>query len=90
MSKVEQFSRPWVTFNPTLKEHRKIFHSVLKNKTWGKSPVRFWLQDETTSLMEQCTSKMARYYMEREFGKYLEKSIDEEIEPIEKYKKPKN
>ena len=63
MSKVEQYSRPWVTFNPTDKKHREIFHTALKHNTWGKSPVRFWLEGETSSLMDQCTQKMARYYM---------------------------
>lgn len=87
MSKVEQYARPWVVFNPTNKSHREIFHNALKYRTWGKSPVRFWLEDETTSLMDQCTKKMARYYMEKEFGKYMEKSIDEEIRPIEEYVK---
>jgi hypothetical protein len=86
MSKVEQYSRPWVTFNPTDKQHREIFHTALKYNTWGKAPVRFWLEGETSSLMDQCTQKMARYYMEQEFGKIKDKLIAEEINVINQYR----
>jgi len=68
MSKIIQFGRPYVSFDPANPEHRAIFNSVLINKTWGRSPVRFWLDDEQTDLMYQCTKKMARWYMEQEFG----------------------
>jgi len=86
MSKVEQYSRPWVTFDPSDKKHREIFHTALKHNTWGKSPVRFWLEGETSSLMDQCTSKMARYYMEQEFGKIKDKLIADEINVINQYR----
>jgi hypothetical protein len=86
MSKIEQYGRHWETFNPTSKEHRQIFHNALKHKTWGKSPIRFWLQNETTSLMDQCTKSMARFYMEKEFGKFLDVTLDEELSTFEIYK----
>ena len=86
MSKLEQFSRPCETFDPTNKHHREIFHSALRHRSWGRSPIRFWLIEETTSLMDQCTKKMARYYMEKEFGKIDEKSTAEEIKRIKDYK----
>lgn len=68
MSKIIQFGRQYASFDPANAEHRAIFHSVLVNKTWGRSPVRFWLDDEQTDLMYQCTKKMAHWYMEQEFG----------------------
>lgn len=86
MSKIEQFSRQWETFDPSNKKHREIFHRALKHKSWGKSPIRFWLEDETTSLMDQCTKNMARYYMEKEFGKIKELSIEEEVSVFKQYK----
>jgi|FreactcultureFD7_1027221.scaffolds.fasta_scaffold45579_3 hypothetical protein len=86
MSKIEQFARQHETFNPTNKKHREIFHNVLKHKTWGRSPIRFWLEDETTSLMDQCTKNMARYYMEQEFGNINELSIGDELAEIDNYR----
>lgn len=86
MSKLIQFSRPCETFDPTNKHHREIFHAALRHRSWGRSPIRFWLIEETTSLMDQCTKKMARYYMEKEFGKIDEKTTAEEIKIIKDYK----
>jgi hypothetical protein len=86
MSKLEQFARPFETFDPTNKQHRAIFHAALKNRSWGMSPIRFWLIEETTSLMDQCTKNMARYYMEKEFGKIDEKTTADEIKRIKDYK----
>lgn len=68
MSKIHQFSRSYEVFDPYNAEHRKIFHEVLKYQTWGRSPIRFWLDGTEDSLMEQCTRKMAKYYMIQEFG----------------------
>lgn len=69
MSKISQFGRQFETFNPDNKEHRRIFHDALRHNTWGKSPIRFWIDDEQTDLMYQCTKKMSYWYMEKEFGK---------------------
>lgn len=69
MSKINQFGRRFETFNPALLVHREIFHSALKYRTWGRSPVRFWSEDANTDLMYQCTQKMAIWYMTQEFGK---------------------
>lgn len=68
MSKIVQYGRPYTAFNPANTSHRAIFYQVLKTNTWGKSPFRFWLDDEHTDLMYQCTQKMASWYMEQEFG----------------------
>jgi hypothetical protein len=36
--------------------------------------------------MDQCTAKMARYYMEQEFGKIKDKLIADEINVINQYR----
>lgn len=69
MSKIAQFGRQFEVFDAGSKKHREIFHSALKHKTWGRSPIRFWIDDEQTDLMYQCTRKMAFWYMQKEFGK---------------------
>lgn len=69
MSKIAQFGRQFEVFDPSNKKHREIFHTVLRYKTWGRSPIRFWVDEEQTSLMEQCQKKMATWYLQKEFGK---------------------
>lgn len=69
MSKIAQFGRQFEVFDASNKKHREIFHTALRYKTWGRSPIRFWVDDEQTDLMYQCTRKMAFWYMQKEFGK---------------------
>lgn len=68
MSKVQLQNRPIVAFDPTKKLHRKIFYDMMKYRTWGRSPIRFWLEEDNYNLIDQLQRKMARYYMEKEFG----------------------
>ena len=71
MSKIQQFGRLHETFDPSNKKHRKIFHDVLRYRTWGRSPICFWAEDDSSgsnSLMDQCIKAMGRYYIEKEFG----------------------
>jgi len=70
MSKIQQFGRPHETFDPGNKKHRKIFHGVMQYRTWGRSPICFWAEDDSSgsnSLMDQCIKAMGRYYMEKLF-----------------------
>lgn len=68
MSKISQFGRQFEVFDPNNRNHREIFHDALKHRTWGRSPIRFWVDDEQTDLLYQCTQKMAHWYMAQEFG----------------------
>jgi hypothetical protein len=75
MSKIQQFGRPHETFDPSNKVHRKIFHDVLRYRTWGRSPICFWNEEDSSgsnSLMDQCIKAMGRYYMEKEFGELID------------------
>ena len=80
MSKIQQFGRPFETFDPSNKKHRKIFHDVLRYRTWGRSAICFWSEDDSTgnnSLMDQCVKAISTYYMEKEFdGDYILESSD--------------
>ena len=73
MSKIQQFGRPHETFDPDNQKHRKIFYEVMQYKTWGRSPICFWAEDDSSgsnSLMDQCIKAMGKYYMEKEFGEF--------------------
>ena len=75
MSKIQQFGRLHETFDPSNKKHRKIFHDVLRYRTWGRSPICFWAEDDSSgsnSLMDQCIKAMGKYYIEKEFGALID------------------
>ena len=75
MSKIQQFGRPYETFDPSNKKHRKIFHDVMRYRTWGRSEICFWAEDDSSgsnSLMDQCIKAMGRYYIEKEFGELVD------------------
>ena len=78
MSKVQLQNRPIVPFDASKKEHRKIFYEAMKYRTWGRSPIRFWLEEDNYNLIDQIQKKMAKYYMMKEFGSLdTEKPLDE-------------
>ena len=70
MSKINQYGRQYEVFDATSKTHRKIFHDVIKYKTWGRAPIRFWIENENNNLISQIADEMVRYYMMKEFGKF--------------------
>ena len=75
MSKIQQFGRPFETFDPSNKKHRQIFHDVLRYRTWGRSEICFWAEDDSSgnnSLMDQCVKAIGTYYMEKEFGELID------------------
>lgn len=79
MSKILQYGRPYVTFDPTNKDHRKIFHEIVKYNTFGRSPIRFWLENEHNNLLNQISQDLSNYYLEKEFGSLARE--DEEAIP---------
>ena len=75
MSKIQQFGRPYETFDPTNKRHRAIFHEAIKYRTWGRSAICFFPEDDangSNSLMDQLTKAVSKYYMEKEFGSLVD------------------
>ena len=68
MSKIQQYGRPYVPFDADSKAHRKVFHEILKYKTFGRAPFRFWLESEQNNLIQQISSDLVEYYLSKEFG----------------------
>jgi hypothetical protein len=78
MSKVHLQNRPIVAFDASKKEHRRIFYEAMKYRTWGRAPIRFWLEEDNYNLIDQIQKKMAKYYMAKEFGSlYIEEPLRE-------------
>ncbi len=68
MSKIQQYGRPFVTFDASNSEHRKLFHEIVKYNNFGRSPIRFWLENEHNNLMNQISKDLTDYYLTKEFG----------------------
>jgi len=71
MSKLELCGRPYVTFNPHNKDHRKWFAEFNKNRTWSRCPVRFVIDNDHGDLITMIQRNLIQYYVDREFRKRL-------------------
>lgn len=68
MSRLEYYSRPWVAFDASNKEHRRYYAEFLKFNTWGRCPVRFIVPEEhANDLPTMIKNKLCEYYVEQEF-----------------------
>jgi hypothetical protein len=62
-------SRPVVMFDASDKKHRGIYQEFLKNRSWGKSPIRFHLTEDHDNVVSMVHEMIANYHIEKEFGK---------------------
>jgi hypothetical protein len=70
VSLLEFHARPLVAFDPSKKEHRRIYHEFVTNRSWGKSPYRFICpEDHGFDLVTMMQRKLIEYYVDKEFGK---------------------
>lgn len=68
MSRLEYYSRPWVAFDVSNKEHRRYYAEFLKFDSWGHCPVRFIITDEHgMDLPTMIKNKLCEYYVSQEF-----------------------
>lgn len=71
MSNLALFGRPYVVFDPTNKNHRRWFADFIKNRSWGKCPVRFVIENDYGDLVSMIQRKLIEYYVDKEFNKTL-------------------
>ena len=71
---LDRISRPVVVFDPSNKEHREHYATYVKTKTWGKSPVRFVIDDPTgasnTNIAYSIQRLISEYYVLQEFPEF--------------------
>jgi hypothetical protein len=68
MSKLEYYTRPLVAFDPNNKEHRTYYADFVRNRGWGRCPVRFILPDETgRDLVALIQASLLNHYVTKEF-----------------------
>jgi hypothetical protein len=68
MSKLEYYARPLAAFDPNNKQHRTHYADFVRNRGWGRCPVRFIVPEETgRDLVTMIQDSLLKYYVEREF-----------------------
>lgn len=68
MTKLNQYVRPTVTFDPTNPEHRDYYRMFLREGTWGKIPVQFITSDPTVNQLATIERQLIDYYVSQEFA----------------------
>jgi hypothetical protein len=69
MSRLDYIGRPWVSFDPGNRQHRKWFAEFQRKGTWGYCPVRFIVSDQHGDLITLIQRKLIGHYVDKEFGK---------------------
>lgn len=59
--------RPQVVFDPANKNHRKQYAMFFRNRTWGHSPYRFVIDDDSLDLVTCVERKLLEYYTNKDF-----------------------
>lgn len=76
MSVIHIMSRPVEVFDANNRKHRTLYAEFMSTKTWGKSPVRFIANQPTECDFGTIQRQMIEYYIEKEFGKKVQKVVD--------------
>ena len=67
MSFLSLIGRPYVVFDPTIKQHRLWYYEFVKKSTWGHCPVRFLVPDDQGDIITMIQRTLVKYYVEKEF-----------------------
>ena len=68
MTLLNQSLRPWVAFDPTIKDHRRYYAEFKKHRSWGTCPVRFVLHEDAADAVSMIEKSLADYYTNKEFA----------------------
>jgi hypothetical protein len=68
VSRLAARGRPWVSFDPANREHRKWYAEFERSGTWGRCPVRFSSNEDHGNLLAMIRSQLIEYYVKREFN----------------------
>lgn len=67
-SMLSLYGRPVVMFNVHNKEHRRMAHRFLVDRSWGGCPVRFALPIGEDNVFSMIMRLLTEYYSAKEFG----------------------
>jgi len=85
MSCLDLTRRPTVIFNAANVEHRKAVEQFLRTGTWGGIDVNFLLETPYYDLPAMISSKLADFYLQREFNSKKETKHDTRIQMGQPY-----
>ena len=60
-------ARPWTVFDPGNNDHRRYYYDFVSTGTWGRCPVRFFVDDDSGDLITMMQRKLVDYYVVQEF-----------------------
>ena len=58
-----------VDFDVKNPEHRQVFHTFIKENTWGKTKTRFVLEHPYVDIPTMIQNKLLDFYLTKEFNK---------------------
>jgi hypothetical protein len=70
------YSKPTVVFNVKNREHRKMAHRFLVDRSWRQCPVQFALPVGEDNVYTMIMRLMTAYYTEKEFGTIPKHDMD--------------
>ena len=73
MSRLELFSRPYVVFDPSNKDHRSYYHKFVQTSSWGSCPVRFIVTDDHGDSITMIQRSLVSFYVSKEFNNGIKK-----------------
>jgi hypothetical protein len=59
--------RPIKIFDPSLAEHRGLYHKFLKTMSWAHCPYQWAIDDDSLDIVHCINKKMLNYYTNAEF-----------------------
>lgn len=66
MSILNLSSRSTVRFDVSNAQHRQYVQDFMKNRSWAKCPVVFYVDSEYGSVTEMVSEQMMRFYMSKD------------------------
>ena len=66
MSRLDEYARQIVMFDPSNKMHRQYFTAFIVSGSWRNCPVRFAVEEGDGMLMGQLQRKMLLWYIDQE------------------------
>lgn len=60
-------TRPIKIFDPSLAEHRELYHKFMKTTSWSHCPYQWAIDDDSLDIVYCINKKMINYYMDAEF-----------------------
>lgn len=68
MFKTRSHLRPWASFDPDNKEHRKHYYNFVKQGSWKDCPYQWLIDDESSDVVHYIQRVMSEYYIVKEFA----------------------